>query len=119
MTASDFYFCGSKKVECYFSLLAFFPILIKFPVFQNNNSSNMKFSLLVIATSLAICSFAVTSPYYPAGWVDLYKPPYENLPTIVSSIQCLTSEFCMVSGMTNGQGVGVYKANGQYNGRWR
>jgi len=72
------------------------------------------FRTFVIAASILL-AVVLATPYYPAGWVDLYKPPYQNMPTIIMSLACIRSDYCLVPGMTNGAGVGVYTMNGEYN----
>jgi cysteine peptidase B len=66
-----------------------------------------------------------TGPTQPPGpgpkghWIDLFEPPFMDVPTIVMAISCVDDGICYVAGGENGPKMfGVYQFDGQPNGEF-
>lgn len=74
----------------------------------------MKMMLLI---ALALAATTVIAEL-PRGWIDLFQPPYENCPSIMMSVSCVSSSSCFIAGGSNGAGFDVLNFNGQPNGNF-
>lgn len=83
------------------------------PLFYSNYKMRLT---LFTACLVAVLAFAMAE--LPQGWIDLFEAPYENCPTVMMAISCLSSSQCYIAGGANGMGFGVLKFDGTPNGRF-
>jgi hypothetical protein len=77
------------------------------------------FSAFAILAALAFMATAMTAvEELPKGWVDLFQAPYENCPSVMMALSCVTSSNCYIAGGSNGGGFGVLTFDGQPNGNF-
>ena len=70
---------------------------------------------VIVAALLAATMASATGLHadpLPRGWVDMFDPPYANLPSIMLAISCTDGNNCFVPAGENGAGFGVYRWNG-------
>jgi hypothetical protein len=76
----------------------------------------MQQSLLFTASLAAVLVLTVAE--LPKGWIDLFQAPYENCPSIMMALSCVSANQCFVAGGSNGAGFGVMAFDGQPNGNF-
>lgn len=75
----------------------------------------MQQSLLCATLAVVV---AMATAELPKGWVDLFQPPYENGPSIMMALSCVSADQCYIAGGSNGEGFGVLTFDGQPNGNF-
>ena len=76
--------------------------------------SRLLVETMTVASLLIAASVAIPSK----GWSDLFQPLYDNCPSVMMSIGCLSKASCYIPGGMNDVGYGVYNFNGQENGNF-
>ena len=70
---------------------------------------------IILALLVASCSGLQTQEYR-REWVDLFMPPYDQVPGISFGIGCVSGTLCFMPTLMNGQGPAVFTFNGQAGG---
>jgi hypothetical protein len=70
-------------------------------------------SLIVLAALVVLATAEL-----PKGWNDLFQPPYQDCPSIMLNIGCLSKDLCYIPGGSNGVGFDVFMFDGQPNGNF-
>ena len=69
----------------------------------------------IVALLVASCSGLQTQEYR-REWVDLFMPPYDEVPGLTFGIGCVSGNLCFMPTMINGEGPAVFNFNGQAGG---
>ena len=79
----------------------------------------MRAVVLLVLLGTACTAFAASSRgEYKGMWVNLFQPPYTNVPTVTMAISCTTHNDCYVPGGENGRGFDVFRFDGRPNGQF-
>lgn len=75
---------------------------------------------LLFASALVLGAAVAAAEVTPKAWVSLFPPPYqvEGKPQIAMTMSCISKDACYIPGGSNGVGFGVFKFDGQPNGKF-
>ena len=74
----------------------------------------MRASVAILLATLVV----LASAELPKGWNDLFQPPYQDTPSIMMAISCISKDLCFIPGGSNGVGFDVFAFDGVPNGNF-
>ena len=80
-----------------------------------NHIRNIKVFMFAAVAALLLAVVLVTpaSAELPKGWNNLFQPPFQDTPTVMMAISCLSKDKCYISG-----GFDVFTFDGRQNGKF-
>ena len=80
-----------------------------------NQIRNIKVFMFAAVAALLLAVVIVTpvSAELPKGWNNLFQPPFQDTPTVMMAISCLSKDKCYISG-----GFDVFTFDGRQNGKF-